>query len=524
MAVNVFLKDESFKDGTVSRDIISKLEARIGELEKVEERLRESKKIYRAVFENTGTATIIIENDMTISLVNAEFEKLSGYSKNEIEGRMAFTRFIAEESLDMMKKYHRLRRDKPDEAPRNYEFCFVNRDGIKKTIYLTIGLIAGTFQSVASFLDVTSAKKTQSALVESEKRFRELVENSLTGVLIIQGQRIVYQNPEQQRLFNFMPADFKKIEFKNIYPDDILKVRAFYDSIISRNTRRLDCDFRFYPPGKQGSRSALKWVYCRASIIDFRGEEAILINMMDTTKAKNLEHLLTIKDKMASLGHIAAGIAHEIRNPLSGINIFLDNIKENFNDPSASEDMTRLIGQAQEAANRIESVIKKVLDFSRPGQLKLEYCDIKKPINGAVELSSASLKAYKIMFKKTVQENLPLVLLDSQLIEQVLLNLITNAAEAMKDKSRQCIIELKVSEQSGFVVINVSDSGMGISDDIKKEIFDPFFSTKQYGSGIGLSICQRIITDHSGTIEAEKSPLGGACFTIKLPVNKPELS
>lgn len=523
MNVTVSQKKECSEDTAMLLNRIAALETRISELEVVEERLRESKNVYRAVFENTGTATIIVENDMTISLVNAEFEKLSGYSKNEIEGKMDFSRFIAEEHLDMMKTYHVLRRDKPDQAPRNYEFRFVNRNGIEKTIYMTVGLIAGTLQSVASFLDVSSTRKTQAALIESEKRFRELVENSLTGILIIQDQKIVYQNPEQKRLFNFMPADFKKDDFKLIYPDDVLKVRSFYDNIISRKAKHLDCDFRFYPPGKQESRSDLKWVYCRASIIEFRGREAVLINMTDTTKAKNLEHLLTVKDKMASLGHIAAGIAHEIRNPLSGINIFLDNIKENFNDPSAYDDIENIITQAQEAANRIESVIKKVLDFSRPGQLQLRYCELEKPVDDALNLSSASLRAYKIRFDKQLDENLPLLLLDSQLIEQVLLNLITNAAEAMKDKSREKFIALKAFEQSGIVVVTVEDSGTGIPDEIKKEIFDPFFSTKQHGSGIGLSICQRIITDHSGTIEVEDSPLGGACFTIRLPVKKPEV-
>lgn len=116
------------------------------------------KNYYKAIFEHTGTATIIIEEDTTISLANSEFEKLSGYSKEEIEGKKSWTEFASKEDLDKMKEYHRLRRIDPDSVPFIYDFRFVDREGTVKNVHMNIGMIPGTNKSVASMMDVTERK------------------------------------------------------------------------------------------------------------------------------------------------------------------------------------------------------------------------------------------------------------------------------------------------------------------------------------------------------------------------------
>lgn len=133
----------------------------ITQRKKMEEELKESEERYRAIFENTGTATVVIEEDTTLSLVNSEFEKLSGYSKEEIEGKKSWTEFVAKEDLERMKKYHRNRRKNPGTAPKNYEFRFVNRKGNVKDIFLTIDMIPGTKKSIASLLDITKQKRAR---------------------------------------------------------------------------------------------------------------------------------------------------------------------------------------------------------------------------------------------------------------------------------------------------------------------------------------------------------------------------
>jgi len=245
-----------------------------------------------------------------------------------------------------------------------------------------------------------------------------------------------------------------------------------------------------------------------------------LVNMMDITRIKELEHLLRIEDKMTSLGHVAAGIAHEIRNPLSGINIYLSTLEKLWNKAESQEKVKEIIGQVKSASAKIESVIKRVLDFSKPSEPRLVLTNINKPIEEAVNLSSVTLRKSGIRIKKVLDENLPSCYADPQLIEEVILNLITNAAEAMKNMDGAKKIEVISSTKDSRIVIKVLDSGRGVSPDIRDKIFDPFYSTKNGNTGIGLSVGHRIVTDHVGSLDVYTSRWGGAEFVIEIPIEK----
>ncbi|MDD5591336.1 MAG: PAS domain S-box protein, partial [Dehalococcoidales bacterium] len=142
---------------------------------RLEKELRQSEERYRSVFENTGTATVIIEADMIISLANEEFARLSGYCREEVEGKKRWTEFVAKEDLDRMIGYHRSRRTNGGSVPRNYEFHFIDRGGETKDILLTAAVIPGTGKSVASLVDITGRKEIENALRESEEQYRSLI-------------------------------------------------------------------------------------------------------------------------------------------------------------------------------------------------------------------------------------------------------------------------------------------------------------------------------------------------------------
>jgi PAS domain S-box-containing protein len=263
--------------------------------------LHQSEDRYRTIFETTGTATVIIDEDTTISLANTEFEKLSGYSKTEIEGRKSWTEFVAEEhDLQRMKAYHELRRVNADAAPRSYEYRFVDRKGEIRRVFATIGMISSTGKSVGSFLDVTEHKRAEEGLRESERRFRDLVENSPTGIAIIQDNRLVYQNPEHQRLLEPLPEGFRVPDFEILHPDDTERLKDNYHKIASGEAQSAETDFRFYPFGRKASKADMRWVHWRASVTEYQGKKALLVNMVDMTRAKELEQLLRIQDKMGS--------------------------------------------------------------------------------------------------------------------------------------------------------------------------------------------------------------------------------
>ena len=371
---------------------------------------------------------------------------------------------------------------------------------------------------------IIERNRAQTALVESEKRFRDLVEHSLTGISIIQDGQIVYQNPEQERLLGPLPRPIKLKDTESIHPDDVAKVDAFYQSISAGKLPIGAMDFRFYPPGEKANRSNMKWIHCQASRIEYQGKDAILMNIMDMTQAKELEHLLTIQDKMASLGRVAAGIAHEIRNPLSGINIYLNTLKKLHHRDGSEEKVEQILKNIQSASIKIESVIRRVMDFAKPSEPKLTLIDINEPITDAINLTAVTMRKSGIKIEKSLTDDLPRLYADKNLIEEMVLNLLNNAAEAMKTMEAGKNIVVASFTEDGQIVIKVSDSGPGVSQEDRDKILDPYFTTKHEGTGIGLSLCHRIITDHGGSLTVSDSELGGAKFRIAIPINADESS
>jgi PAS domain S-box-containing protein len=182
----------------------------ITERKRVEEMLQESENLYRTIFENTGTATIIIEEDTTISLVNTEFEKLSGYKKEEWEGKRSWTEFVVKEDVDRMKEYHYMRRTNPDAAPRNYEFGFIDSWGRVRDVFLTVALIPGTRKSVASFADMTERKQALRKLRESENWYRTIFETTGTATIIIEEDTTVsLVNTEFEKLSGYKKEEWE---------------------------------------------------------------------------------------------------------------------------------------------------------------------------------------------------------------------------------------------------------------------------------------------------------------------------
>ncbi len=192
-ATDYVLKQRLSRLGHTVHRALREVEER-AERKRAEEELHESEEKYRTIFENTGTATVIIEEDTTISLANAEFEKLSGYSKEEIEGKKTWADFVIKDDIERMKEYHRLRRINPDSAPKNYEFRFIDRAGNIKGIFLTAAMIPGTKKSVASLLDITDRKKTEeqikhllNTITKAKKEWEMTFDNVMELIIIVDG-------------------------------------------------------------------------------------------------------------------------------------------------------------------------------------------------------------------------------------------------------------------------------------------------------------------------------------------------
>ncbi|MFY9398920.1 MAG: ATP-binding protein [Desulfomonilia bacterium] len=354
----------------------------------------------------------------------------------------------------------------------------------------------------------------------SEKSFRTLVENSPTCICIVQNERVVYRNPEQERIFGPLGKGNPPSIYERIHPDDREELSLMIQSTLSGRAPSMGVNIRFiHVSGETTGKLAMKRFHCRSSLIDYEGGPAVLMNLMDITKVTEIERLLCVKDRMASLGHVTAGIAHEIRNPLSGINIYLDAAFQALEDGYNPEGLRDILEKIRSSSSKIESVIKRVMDFSKPSEARLRLIEINKPIEDALSLSSVMLRKSGIRIVARLSEGLPPCMADPQLIEQVILNLVTNAAEALQGVEGKKEIMISSFSNNRGIVVSIADSGPGVPPSMARKVFDPFITTKENSTGIGLSLCQRIINDHGGVLRLSSSKvLGGAQFSFTIPL------
>ncbi len=234
---------------------------------------------------------------------------------------------------------------------------------------------------------------------------------------------------------------------------------------------------------------------------------------------RQIEQELVRKDRLAALGELSAGIAHEIRNPLGIIKSSAQILKKNAAGDDKVKELTSFIIDEVERLNR---VVTNFLDFAKPQSLNREENSLSVIVEKSLRLLEPQIEQQEIKVLKHFKTGIPHVLSDAELLEQVFLNLVINAVEAMP-RGGELRIELGETGSGGagrnHALVKFSDTGAGIPEEIKNKIFNPFFSTKEQGTGLGLSIVHKIIELHEGQITVDSSPESGTAFTIKLPAS-----
>lgn len=263
-------------------------------LRKSEEALRESEETYRAIFENTGAISVIIEEDMTISLVNEEFEKIVGYSKEEVEWKKRWTEFMQPKDLERLRTAHLERRINPESAPRHYELGFINKQGKIIDVFATVDMIPGTRKTVASAIDISVLKQAEKAMRESEQRYRMLAENTVDIIYVLdENLRRTYVSPSVERVLGYTPEEHSKQDREDFYTPESLKV---FQATIKERWERLKSGFDKDRPIKLELEALHKdgssrWLETRAKPIydaedNFRG---VIGASRDITERKHLE-------------------------------------------------------------------------------------------------------------------------------------------------------------------------------------------------------------------------------------------
>jgi signal transduction histidine kinase len=224
-------------------------------------------------------------------------------------------------------------------------------------------------------------------------------------------------------------------------------------------------------------------------------------------------------DRLASLGTLTAGLAHEIRNPLVAIKTLTQLLPDRLDDEEFRDQFLKI---ASGEVDRISSLVNELLDFARPSDPKLEFEDINTILDGMILLVSTETKKKQINILKSYASDLPPVLIDREQIKQVFLNILLNAIQATAENGRIMVKTRAFMKPEGepYAQIEFTDTGCGIPGEHLEEIFNPFFTTKSTGSGLGLSISHQIVQDHRGYIDVESQLERGSSFFINLPVKQ----
>ncbi|MCK5607323.1 PAS domain S-box protein, partial [Candidatus Pacearchaeota archaeon] len=358
--------------------------------------------------------------------------------------------------------------------------------------------------------DVTERVQVYETLKESEEKFRTLAEQSPNMIFINKKGRIVYANKECERVMGYTKEELCSPDF------DFLMLIASDSTDLVKETYSNHINGNEFPPyeykiiTKEGKTiNAIN----ATKLIRYEGETAILGIITDITERKLAEEELLQAQKLASIGQLAAGIAHEINTPLANISLIVSNLKKMTPGP----EIEKKLGLLSEQKKIASKIVKSLLDFSRKIEPSFTNLDMNKSISEAI--SSVELKKPSAVNVATnLQTDLPLIKADSIQMCQVFTNIVDNAYDAML-KGGTLTVTTK-QEKKGWIEIRFEDTGIGIRKKNLERIFDPFFTRKEVGEGVGLglSISHGIIKAHKGTIRVKSKMGEGTSFTINLPV------
>jgi two-component system nitrogen regulation sensor histidine kinase GlnL len=260
-------------------------------------------------------------------------------------------------------------------------------------------------------------------------------------------------------------------------------------------------------------------------LLQDNGEQiGTILVLRDLTSIRDLERAVRQADRLSTLGTLAAGLAHEVKNPLGGIKGAAQLLERELPEESELRDYTRIMLKEVQRVNRI---VEELLELASPRRLKPSKVNLHKTLGDILILQKRAVGNRKITFQQQFDPSIPPILGDEALLIQLFLNLIKNAVEAMGDTGLIRVTSRVLADYSmtqkgerraRMVAIEISDDGPGICKEDMEHLFTPFFTTKPNGTGLGLAICQKIVSEHRGMIKVDSDPTRGTIFTVMLPL------
>ena len=466
--------------------------------------------IAREIVAALADAVVVTGTDRRILTVNRAAAELFGRPLEDLPGTAVNELVIAEERPHVEEREQRARGGEE----QRYETKIIRLDGVERDVAVSTtpleldGELVGT---VAMLRDITDQKRAHDTLARSEARYRNLVESASDAIVTFDASgRFTTVNHAGELLSGYRREELIGQWFAPMLPDDELpKVLGHFQKALAGETGQYETTFY----RKDREIRTISVTYSTP-----QRDEEVLCLIRDVTDQKMLQEQLIQSEKMSAIGQLVSGVAHELNNPLAGISAFAQLLLTEKRFPPDQRTAAEMIYAEARRASRI---VQNLLTFARQHKPERTSTSLNQVLDDALELRGYELRVRGIEVVRDYDEDLPETMADAHQLQQVFLNLITNAEQAMEKRqgnSQRLIVSTR--RASNVIRIEVEDSGPGIPPNLVERIFNPFFTTKPTGSGtgLGLSISLGIVREHEGKIWAENAPTGGAHFTIELPL------
>jgi PAS domain S-box-containing protein len=502
----------------------------ITERKQMEEEIRKVQERFSGIYKSSKDAIAFATLGGVLLDVNNSFCKLTGYSKEELLSGRRYQDITPKEFHEYEAKI--IERILTTGSPGEYEKEYMRKDGSRVPILLTTFVVKGNdgqpIGVAAIIKDITERKQAEEALRESEERYRALVNlGGKVGEAVIMVQDTEQGNAIQAFVSNEWPhiTGYSGKELLGMSFFDLLHPKH-QEVSLKRHKRKMSGAiipglFEMSIITKDGTEVPIELT---SAYTTYKGQRATVAFIRDITERKQaeerereLQQELYHASRLASIGELAAGVAHEISNPLTGILGFSQRLMRKSTDEEVSRDLERINSEAQ----RVAKVVGNLLTFARRREPKKEYLDINDILQRALELRAYALETSNIEVVTSLAPGLPRTMADFHQIQEVFLNIILNAEQAMSEASGGGKLSVKTQRTGDYIRISFADDGPGIPVEHFDKVFDPFFTTRgeKGGTGLGLSLCHGIVTEHAGKIYAKSKPGKGATFFVELPLS-----
>ena len=552
-------------------DVFEIEEERLAEEERVEEALRESEERYRTVLDASPDPVVVYDTKGKVTYINPAFTRIFGWISDELEGKklhyvpdenwpetqMMIDKVLAEESFSAI------------ESRRYTKGGNIIDVSISTAIYLDRdGNPAG---SIHTLRNITARKQSQEALQRARDELEQRVRERTAELMVVNEQlrREIEEKKQVEKglkaseekyrvLFNYDPNCLFMVEMDSAkildlnkaaskvyeYDREELLGMSLFDLLDKEDAQRLgkelgrlakEGDYVFVPKLRVRRKdSGHFYIDFHARVGKFREREreslglSLIVRTVDITLGLEQQAQLVQASKMATLGEMATGMAHELNQPLNVMRMGADFVAKMIRrgQEISDEQLLTVSRNISEQVERATNIINHLREFGRKSEFKVYPVDPNEPIRDVFTIMGEQFRLRDIEVNLDLDKAIPKIMAGRNRLEQIFLNLVTNARDAMKERGMEDVKKITVTTylEGDLVVAEVSDTGMGIPERVQEKMFEPFFTTKEVGkgTGLGLSITYGLVRDFKGGIDVESTPDVGTTFRVRFPVYKEE--